>query len=401
MRLPIVFIASLLPVAAWAAPAGDGLFAVFETNHGSFACELFYDRAPVTVANFVRLAEGTPGWLDLETGLVEKNPFYDGLTFHRVIPNFMIQSGSRNGQGTDGPGYQFPDEFHPELIHEGPGILSMANSGIDTNGSQFFITVASTRWLDYKHAVFGRVVEGMANVTGISEVDTDAGDQPLEPVVIHSVEIVRNGAAARAFDVSAPPLPRVGEVPGRMAAADSVLTVRFGREPKSGYTLSYSPDLEGWSRENVELSGEAGEEAFFDVSALAAEADRQFYRVVEVDSSRIPEAYFPESLVGKTLDLDFVSDDLRIVLYPDQEPPDGEQVEPIGTGDVGDDLGRDLNYIWFQDKSRGVLYFKLEGYVQFDLQLLFLDQESGTFSGIARTGSQPTVSGLFTLKDRE
>ncbi|HEX2168064.1 MAG TPA: peptidylprolyl isomerase [Longimicrobiales bacterium] len=141
--------------------------AKFSTNHGDFDVELFEDKAPVTTKNFIDLAE---------------KGYYDGLTFHRVIENFMIQGGCPQGTGTGGPGYKIADEFHPELRHDAPGVLSKANAGPNTGGSQFFITLAATPWLDNKHAVFGRVVNGMDVVEKIGKVRTDSGDKPSEPI---------------------------------------------------------------------------------------------------------------------------------------------------------------------------------------------------------------------------
>lgn len=146
----------------------------FTTNHGNFSVELFEDRAPLTTKNFV--------------DLVEKE-FYDGITFHRVIEGFMIQGGCPSGTGTGGPGYKIKDEFHPELKHDGPGILSMANAGPNSGGSQFFITLAATPWLDNKHAIFGRVTEGMDVVEKIGKTRTGAQDRPVEPVVMEKVEV--------------------------------------------------------------------------------------------------------------------------------------------------------------------------------------------------------------------
>jgi cyclophilin family peptidyl-prolyl cis-trans isomerase len=148
--------------------------ALFDTSMGSFRIELEEARAPITTGNFIELAE---------------KGFYDDLVFHRVIANFMIQGGCPTGTGTGGPGYKIKDEFHPELRHEGPGILSMANAGPNTGGSQFFITLAATPWLDGKHAIFGRVVEGMDVVSAIGVTPTGAMDRPREPVVIRSVKI--------------------------------------------------------------------------------------------------------------------------------------------------------------------------------------------------------------------
>lgn len=157
------------------------IYAAFDTTEGKFKIKLFADQAPKTVENFVSLAEGT------KTG----KPFYDGTVFHRVIPNFMIQGGDPEGTGRGGPGYKFADEFHPQLKHSKPGILSMANAGPNTNGSQFFVTVAATPWLDNKHSVFGEVVEGYDVVQKISEVSRNPQDRPLKEVRIHSVKIER------------------------------------------------------------------------------------------------------------------------------------------------------------------------------------------------------------------
>jgi peptidyl-prolyl cis-trans isomerase A (cyclophilin A) len=165
------------------------MIAVFETSQGTFKIQLFNDKAPKTVANFVGLAEGTKEWTDPKTGEKVKKPLYDGLIFHRVIPNFMIQGGDPLGNGTGGPGFRFEDEFHSDLRHSKAGILSMANAGPNTNGSQFFITVAATPHLDRRHSVFGEVIEGMDIVFAISKVKTDAGDRPTTPVVIKSVKI--------------------------------------------------------------------------------------------------------------------------------------------------------------------------------------------------------------------
>lgn len=150
----------------------------FDTNHGTFHAELFEERAPETTSNFI--------------SLVEKE-FYDGIIFHRVIPDFMIQGGCPDGTGRGGPGYQIDDEFHPELRHDSEGILSMANAGPDTGGSQFFVTLAETPWLDDRHAVFGRVVDGMDVVREIGSLRTGAGDRPSDEVVMEQVRVSGSG----------------------------------------------------------------------------------------------------------------------------------------------------------------------------------------------------------------
>lgn len=167
-----------------------GLYAVFETSLGEITCELFRDQAPVTVENFVGLAGGTKEFVDPKTRQRTKRAFYDGLVFHRVIPKFMIQGGCPLGTGTGGPGYKFQDEFVDDLTFDPPGRLAMANSGPGTNGSQFFITVASTEWLNNHHTIFGQVVKGQDVVDKIVNTSRGAGDRPKTPVVMNVVKIV-------------------------------------------------------------------------------------------------------------------------------------------------------------------------------------------------------------------
>jgi len=163
----------------------DGIYAKFNTTKGEITVKLTYDKTPGTVGNFVALAEG-----NLENSAKpKKTPYYDGLSFHRVIPDFMIQGGCPQGTGTGDPGYKFDDEFHPDLKHTGPGVLSMANAGPGTNGSQFFITHVATPWLDNKHTVFGNVIEGLNIVDEIAQGDS-----------INSLEIIRVGSEAESWN---------------------------------------------------------------------------------------------------------------------------------------------------------------------------------------------------------
>jgi peptidyl-prolyl cis-trans isomerase A (cyclophilin A) len=148
--------------------------AEFNTTFGEFKVELYEDKASLTVGNFIKLAE---------------KGFYNGLIFHRVIPNFMIQGGCPHGTGRGGPGYTIKDEFHKDLKHDSKGILSMANAGPDTGGSQFFITVTPTPWLDKNHSIFGKVIEGIETVEAISKVQTDRMDKPLKDIKINSITI--------------------------------------------------------------------------------------------------------------------------------------------------------------------------------------------------------------------
>lgn len=174
----------------------DGVYALFQTTEGDMLATLYFDKAPITVGNFVALAEGT----HLDATTKKGVPFYDGIIFHRVIPQFMIQTGDPLGNGSGDPGYKFPDEFAEGLIHDSIGILSMANAGPGTNGSQFFITETATPWLDGKHAIFGKVVRGKEIISKIANVKRNRNDKPEKDVIINHVEIIRIGQAAKAFN---------------------------------------------------------------------------------------------------------------------------------------------------------------------------------------------------------
>lgn len=189
----VVFLLS----AGWAAAGqkektvAEPLYATLKTSMGVIVVQLFEDKAPKTVENFVGLATGSKEWTDPRTGQKVKQPLYNGTIFHRVIPGFMIQGGDPLGRGTGGPGYRFADEFNPALRHNKAGILSMANAGPNTNGSQFFITLAPTPHLDNRHSVFGEVVQGQEVVMAIGNTPRGANDRPLKDAVLQEVIISR------------------------------------------------------------------------------------------------------------------------------------------------------------------------------------------------------------------
>jgi len=234
--------------AVCAAPTTNGLYVTFQTTQGEFSCILYYQQVPRTVANFVGLVSGAKRWLDSKNGALRQSPFYNGLTFHRVVKNFVIQGGSPNALGTDDPGYQFKDEFHPALRHSRAGVLSMANSGPDSNGSQFFITMTNTPSLNDKHSVFGLVIEGMPVVRKIENVPVGAKSKPVSPVVMTNLFITRIGTNAIAWDPStlSRPLPELFYVKPRIAKLNESHFLFWDLQPDTVYRLFTSRDLVDW-----------------------------------------------------------------------------------------------------------------------------------------------------------
>lgn len=180
-----------VPQIADMVPGTGELRATFQTSMGDITVKLYEREAPRTVANFVALATGKVAWTDPRTGEKKTTPLYSGTIFHRVIPNFMIQGGCPLGEGYGNPGWKFGDEIAPTLRHDGPGVLSMANSGPNSNGSQFFLCEVATQHLDGKHAVFGRVIQNVELIGKIARVPTGPKNRPIEPVQLHQIAVFR------------------------------------------------------------------------------------------------------------------------------------------------------------------------------------------------------------------
>ena len=267
-----------------------GLFANVQTTYGAFTIKLDFEKAPSTVANFVGLAEGTQPWIDYTTGEVRQQPFYDGIVFHRVVEGFVVQVGSPAGDGTDGPGYTFRDEFEPTLRHDQAYVVSMANSGPHSNGSQFFVTLVDTRFLDDKHAVFGHVVSGQAVVDDIGQVTVDNKDRPIDPIAIESIVIRREGEAAEAFDVSVQGLPTPLAIRPRLEWREERLMLDLKRTDQQSVDLFRTDNLLAWQRERLPIESERQD---LDLTSELAAVNQRFYRVAQVD--------YPESILTKGL----------------------------------------------------------------------------------------------------
>lgn len=385
----------------------DGLYADFTTSLGNFSCSLNYTNAPKTVASFIGLATGEQAWLDLNIGRVRSEPFYSGLTFHRVIKDFVIQTGSPNGQGTDGPGYVFQDEISPTLKHDSAGVLSMANSGGDSNGSQFFVTAAPATFLDGNYTIFGRVVSGLDVVTTINRVATDTSDKPKTNVVIQAIAIRRVGPAATAFDLHAQGLPAVTNPPTQLSLAFTNASLGFSNLFFTDNRLFLSTNLSAWTANalgidsdhkytNSLVTNTAAPQKTFLVSEgpdnvqinFAAVGGSEFFRVAQI---QYPSTTFtPRSVQNRGLTLNFNGGLGTIVINFDKAAG--------GTYTFGASNGTVSSYGWLQEAYVGRLspiYYS--GLAPMVLRFNFKATTSGKFTGTAYTASPFSVSGTFAL----
>jgi len=368
--------------------AQDGIYADFSTSMGDFTCQLRYDKAPRTVANFMALATGERGWLNIPTGDAKRTPYYNGIIFHRVISGFVIQGGSPNGLGTDGPGYAFQDEFDPTLRHNAAGVLSMANSGPNSNGSQFFVTLAQTSHLDDVHSVFGTVTSGMAVVQAIGGVAVDGGGKPLAPVVMNSVTIRRMGVAAEAFDIHAQGLPGVGGAVPALVKTGASSALQFNRSLYSEYWLYNATNLTTWTRQRLGLYVSTPPTVDLDVTASAV-GQSQFYRIPQIT---YPGPIFtPPTVSGGTLSLIFNGTNSLVIA-----------LNTSGGGTLNLNNGNPITaitqYTWNQEAYRGSLYVTSNNIVPLYIHHVFTSATGGTIKGTAYTSPSNTpITGTFTL----
>lgn len=265
---------------------------------GTFTITLEHVKTPGTVANFIGLATGRRGWLDRLTGAIRYDGYYNGVTFHRVIAGFMNQTGSRAGDGTDGPGYAFKDEFDATLTHSSAYVVSMANSGKHTNGSQIFITAAPQPSLNGKHAVFGRVTAGMAVCDAINVTPTVPPDRPAVPITITGITVY--GPSYAAFDLAQPLLPVLKDAAPFLKKTGASFALAYDHRTFSEYFGFHSGDLAAWTKFINGYSSGAPATGDLNVTALATGAQR-FFRLGRCDYSTCANLFVPASLAGKTL----------------------------------------------------------------------------------------------------
>ncbi len=416
---------------------GPGLFAVFEIEFTgdkaangieTFVCALFFEETPLTVANFVALAEGTRRWVDPASGVIRNDPFYDDVIVHRVVEDFVMQAGDPLGTGFGGPGYQFRDEIRPQFSHEEKGMLSMANAGPNTNGSQFFITLDDASDLDGLHTIFGRVVRGIEVVEAIGEAPTPAGeenddnggengdengngendengedtpdwpeDRPFDDIVIRGVTIVRNGSEAEAFDPSAQPLPEPrGSPPLDIARSGSAFFLLFEQELFVDYRVHASPDLEAWEFiGNIWRSTET--QGFVQLPTnRTAGVSRQFFRVTPVTYPDRPFVGFPDRAFELIIEPG-AEDSQVLQLFFGASASDGIYVQNPGTaGEFSGPVEAEEDDP-YSGQARLLLLTNL-GQTEMILTFEFDDETSGTFSGTSSVTSPPReISGTFTV----
>lgn len=370
-----------------ATPTADGLYAVFQIRRGAvavgeFTCQLEFTKAPRTVANFVGLAEGTVPFLDAKLGHAVARPYYDGIVFHRVVPGFVIQGGSPNGQGNDGPGYSFRDEFDTTLRHDKAGILSMANSGLNSNGSQFFVTLAATAWLNDVHSVFGHVVDGLNVVTNVAQGD-----------VIAKVSIIRNGAAAKQFTASSHGIPVVSDARPSLVAGGNGFLLNYAQPTNSEIFVYHSDDLARWtSVDGMEMHGTTSASVPRDVSAVTVGKSAKFFEVTRV---QYPDALLtPASVAGKAVRL--VDGGGFTVAFSLTNAVSGNYQFIQSSGALGPfPVG---SYSWSQEAYRGRLVASMTGLsyggdpiVQANVSLVFSSPTNGTYAGNLYTGGGQSV----------
>lgn len=393
-RISKALVSAFACLVLFRAAGQDGIYADFVTSMGSFTCRLDYSIAPKAVANFIGLATGQRPWIDMTNGTVRTTPFYDGTTFHRVIDKFMIQGGSRKGDGTDGPGYVFVDEFKDSAKFDKAYQLAMANSGPDSNGSQFFLTVATAQHLNNVHTIFGRVTSGTNVVMDISKVavSTNGTSKPLTDVVIQSVTIRRVGSTAINFDINTKGLPVVTNAPLQLTAAETAVGLSFPNRQYAHNRLFVSTNLNSWTADSlgVELTTTFTNRVF-----RTNDTGPHFYRFAQAVYAESTLA--PKDLANRVLTLDTASQSgtVRVQITHDAQ---GKAVS-YTRSDGKSGTNSYSYYIQHPYKAQIGYVFSAEGVWPLEGRIQFDTATSGKLSAVEywlNMFEQP-VYGTFTL----
>jgi peptidyl-prolyl cis-trans isomerase A (cyclophilin A) len=390
-RLMLFFVAAFASALNGQAQT-EGIYADFTTSMGSYTCRLEYAIAPKACANFIGLATGLRPWLDLNTGRARTDAFYKGILFHRVVSGFVIQAGSRDGLGDDGPGYFVPDEITPALRFTNAWMLAMANSGTNSNGSQFFITVASHPELNDGYTIFGEVTGGTNVVQAINSVAV-ANERPLTNITIQSVNIRRVGATAQAFDINAQGLPLVTNISTRPALNASQIALTFSNRLYADNELYYTTNLaaSSWNADSLGIEVSTPQTNTF---YKPRDASRQFYRVAQIQYAS--STFAPKNVYGRTMTFTFLSGASGVLT---------NTFNAVGTGTfgyTGPATGAITSYNWYQEAYRGSFYLIFyDSLPPMYLQASYAGNSGGVFTGTVYPNypyafGSYSVAGTFT-----
>jgi peptidyl-prolyl cis-trans isomerase A (cyclophilin A) len=374
-----------------AAGQANGIYADFATSMGSFTCKLEYAIAPKAVANFIGLAKGQRSWLDLPSGRAKTNAFYNGLIFHRVVPGFVIQAGSPNQQGTDGPGYVFPDEISPSLRFTNSGVLAMANSGTNSNGSQFFLTLANASFLNDGYTAFGELIGGTNVMLAIGQVATDANSKPLTNVVIQNIGIRTVGTAAQAFDSNLQNLPIVTNLNLKIANSATQVGLSFSNRLNVENKLYASSDLHNWGSESLGFEVSV---PFTNTFYRPKNGSSTFYEAAQI---QYPSSTFtPRTVYNRKLTIFFNVGILGNLTNNFDNSGSGTYTYVSSTFTNN---GAILGYNWVQEAYRGQLApIGFSGLVPMYLRVNFNNSSitNGIINGTAYP-NYPSSAGAFTI----
>lgn len=364
------------------------IFADFSTTLGDFTAELDYSNSPLTVANFISLAQGSRSWVDSKNGAVRVNtPYYNGIIFHRVITGFVNQAGSQNGLGTDSPGYTFPDEVSNGLSFDTPYLLAMANSGPNTNGSQFFITLGTPSNLNGVHTIFGSITSGREVIDTINTVATDANNKPTTPVTINSVTIRRVGVEATAFDEAAQLLPIVQSVSPAISFSARTAILIAEQLPQTTLRIYSSPDLVNWSPQSRYLDSLSSIQNTFDTGTSAPQ---QFFFTSKVNWPA--DAIAPESYLGKKLTI--TANGSTFVL--NANPPGSPIIGTLSIDGGNPSTITELSHEEMQGYGSRFVIFS-ENFVPIRFNIGFDQPAAGRVTGTAFTNPTIPLTGTFIL----
>jgi len=370
--------------------AQNGIFADFTTSMGNFTCQLDYTNAPKAVANFIGLVTGGQTWLDLPSGRAKTNSFYNGLKFHRVVPGFVIQGGSPNGLGTDGPGYAFPDEFTTAVRFDRFGRLAMANSGKNSNGSQFFVTMAAEPGLNDVHTIFGLLTSGSNIVYNINHVPVTGpnNDIPVTPVTIQNIAIRRVGTAASNFDANAQSLPIVRNVALDIANSSTNVLLGFTNRQYCDNRLYFSTNLTtGWT--NALLGIEVTNAVTNRIVRAKPASPKAYYSMAQI---QYPSTIFPPKDVYRRLvAMTFSTGEVMQLGF-----------NGFGGGSynlTGNPNGTISSYTYTQDPYRGLIWpIYFSAYYPMTIELDFTNNTGGTFSATIYATQNYPETGRFSLQ---